>query len=470
MFWNDPELLQHDGLSGNVNLPLELRGFLSSSRNVRARSGVEARTFSNARIEAVHQQLREAESIQAISRLRLIHKRHRKRVFILSNVPLEIPVDQLTKFDDLIPDRLKYEFLKAGNIPLALLGLLKLRPDLAANTDLIHRAGLKRGSGARSGIVTLIQRFGSALNLNTHLHMIVLDGDYTVGESGKANFHRVKAPNQTELRTLLNRVIQRVVRRLEREGLLIPDPEQPWLDLDFHEPIDSLSAASVRYRIATGPHSGSRTLRLHDPSLIRTDRPTKASTADRDGFPLNAAMSCQSYQRDRLERLCRYVTRPAICLERLAVRADGQIQYGLKNPFSDGTTHILFSPLDFLSKLAALVPRPRHNLVRYHGIFAPNSKMRKLILPKSSKRMKGKQDSKTDKTYEEATSQDELIAPLSWAQRLKRVFNIDITLCPICGGTMRVIADITDPDIILKILDHLEPQPPPIKPVTAIQS
>ena len=114
--------------------------------------------------------------------------------------------------------------------------------------------------------------------------MLVLDGVYTLGKSGKAKFHRVKAPNQTELRTLLNRVIQRVVRRLEKEGLLIPDPEQPWLDLDFHEPLDSLSAASVRYRIAMGPHSGRLTLTLHDPSFVRTDRPVKALTADRDGF------------------------------------------------------------------------------------------------------------------------------------------------------------------------------------------
>ena len=100
--------------------------------------------------------------------------------------------------------------------------------------------------------------------------------------------------------------------------------------------MDTVSAASVRYRIAIGPHSGSRTLTLHDPSFIRTDRPVKALTAARDGFSLNAAVSCQPYQRDRLERLCRYVTRPAICLERLTVRADGQIQYELKNPFSGG--------------------------------------------------------------------------------------------------------------------------------------
>ena len=88
-------------------------------------------------------------------------------------------------------------------------------------------------------------------------------------------------------------------------------------------------------------------------------------------------------------------------------------------------THILFSLLDFLSKLAALVPRPRHNLVRYHGIFAPNSKMRKLIVPKSSTTVKRAREehSKTHKMAEEAARRDELVAPLTWAQRLKRVFD-----------------------------------------------
>ena len=72
-----------------------------------------------------------------------------------------------------------------------------------------------------------------------------------------------------------------------------------------------------------------------------------------------------------------------------------------------------YKALDFLSKLAALVPRPRHNLVRYHGVFAPNSKVRKLIVPKSRKTVKRKEDSKTHKSVEELASQDELIDPES---------------------------------------------------------
>jgi len=98
---------------------------------------------------------------------------------------------------------------------------------------------------------------------------------------------------------------------------------------------------------------------------------------------LNAAVACQPHQRQRLERLCRYVTRPAICLERLQTNAEGKVVYELKHPFRDGTTHILFAPQDFIARLAALVPRPRANLTRYHGVFAPNSPFRKAIVPSS---------------------------------------------------------------------------------------
>jgi hypothetical protein len=69
-------------------------------------------------------------------------------------------------------------------------------------------------------------------------------------------------------------------------------------------------------------------------------------------------------------------------------RANGKIQSELKSPFRNGTTHILFSTLYFLSKLAALAPRPRHNLVRYHNAFTRKLKLRKPIFPKSNKKVK----------------------------------------------------------------------------------
>ena len=73
--------------------------------------------------------------------------------------------------------------------------------------------------------------------------------------------------------------------------------------------------------------------------------------------------------------------RPALALERLSQNGAGQVVYELKTPYRDGTTHMVFEPMDFMAKLAALVPRPRANLVRYHGIFAPNFRDRGCIVP-----------------------------------------------------------------------------------------
>ena len=68
---------------------------------------------------------------------------------------------------------------------------------------------------------------------------------------------------------------------------------------------------------------------------------------------------------------------------------EGKLRYALKHPYSDGTTHFLFEPLDLLAKLAALVPRPRVNLTRYHGVFAPNSKLRPRLVPGKPHKKRG---------------------------------------------------------------------------------
>ncbi len=78
-------------------------------------------------------------------------------------------------------------------------------------------------------------------------------------------------------------------------------------------------------------------------------------------------------ERGKLERLCRYIARPAVSTERLLLTPQGLIHYRLKTPYRDGTTHVVFEPLDFIAWLAALVPKPRVNLTRFHGVFAPNS-------------------------------------------------------------------------------------------------
>ena len=114
---------------------------------------------------------------------------------------------------------------------------------------------------AQPGAVTLIQRFGSALNLNIHFHMLFLDGVYTGGSSQPICFRRTRAPNGAELRRLTHPIAQRVGRYLERQGLIERDTENIFLtqeavDASDEDPTNQLLGSSVTYRIAVGPQQG----------------------------------------------------------------------------------------------------------------------------------------------------------------------------------------------------------------------
>ena len=115
---------------------------------------------------------------------------------------------------------------------------------------------------------------------------------------------------------------------------------------------------------------------------------------------------------------------------------------------------MFFTPLDLIGKLAALVPPPRLNLTRFYGVFAPNSKVRAEVTAsqrgKNSPRL-AEHLKESDKPYQASS--------MSWAQRLKRVFNVDITQCEACEKfSVTIIACITDAVVINKILSHLEKQ------------
>lgn len=108
----------------------------------------------------------------------------------------------------------------------------------------------------------------------------------------------------------------------------------------------------------------------------------------------------------------------------------------MKSPYRDGTTHVVFEPLDFIARLAALVPKPRVNLTRFPGVFALNSKYRARVTP--AKRGRGGRHARTADLEEPTPA--ERRAAMTWVQRLKRVFGIDIETRPACGGAVRIIA------------------------------
>ena len=176
-----------------------------------------------------------------------------------------------------------------------------------------------------------------------------------------------------------------------------------------------------------------RSASLKGKGLDRPD-PGLERVAKANGFSLHAGVSCEGKQKDKRERLCRYIARPAVAVPRLSLSSTGKVVYTLKTPYRDGTTQVAFDPVDFIARLAALVPKPRVNLTRYHGVLAPNHRWRGMVTP--AKRGKGvKRIANT-----EVRSPAERHVAMSWAQRLKRVFNIDIEVCGRCGGSAKVIA------------------------------
>jgi Putative transposase len=198
---------------------------------------------------------------------------------------------------------------------------------------------------------------------------------------------------------------------------------------------------SVHYRISVGSQKGRKVFTLQTLPAMQDDIESGRLLGNVAGFSLHAGVSAKADERDKLERLCRYIA-----------TGEGNIRYELKTPYRDGTTHIIFEPLDFMSKLAALVPVLRVNLSRYHGVFAPNSSHRAEIIIKPQDKV----DVTGESLLEGEKSKGKKQAAMTWAQCLKRAFKVDIEICEICGGRAKVIACITEPVAINKILSHLK--------------
>ena len=109
---------------------------------------------------------------------------------------------------------------------------------------------------------------------------------------------------------------------------------------------------------------------------------TKELVAKSSGFSLHAGVASKAHERDKLERICRYITRPAVSEERLSTDDAGNVIYRFKKAWDDGTTALKLTPMELMERLVALVPRPRVHLTRYHGVLGPHYKHRKQIVPK----------------------------------------------------------------------------------------
>lgn len=201
-----------------------------------------------------------------------------------------------------------------------------------------------------------------------------------------------------------------------------------------------IAGTSVQSRIGIGEREGLRVRKVGNEISGRTAYFVSERCALSDGFSLHANVQIKGNDRKRLEKLCRYTARPPIALERMSEAPDGKILYKLKTKYSDGTTHILFDPLELVEKVVALIPPPRANLLRYYGLLAPNSKVRSKIVPEQA---------------EDKKEKSEYPAQAKWAELLKRSFAIEILKCNKCAGKMKMVSIIQDPAVARRILEAI---------------
>jgi hypothetical protein len=206
---------------------------------------------------------------------------------------------------------------------------------------------------------------------------------------------------------------------------------------------------------AVGPRAGQKLFTLQTvPARSQGPEGDPNGAARAGGFSLHAGIDIAPGQRTKLERLCRYVSRPPVATERLALTPSGQVRYTLKTPYRDGTTQIVLEPLDLIARLAALVPPPRTHLTRFHGVFAPHSRLRAAVTPAHRGTGASKQPSQSAEAAQQTPTPRHVA--MSWARRLKRVFGIQIEGCARCGGKLTIIASIEEPAVIARILAHLQ--------------
>jgi Putative transposase len=288
------------------------------------------------------------------------------------------------------------------SVPIPLRYWMAASQDLTANIHTILRTTIAQyyvnqavthGSERQKvqpGSVTFIQRFGGAINLHLHFHVVFLEGVYLdrTDQSLKPRFVKAEPPSDADVAHVVQNISRRVIRTLRRLGYLeagIDVPVATGYDplLDNEPELARTMAASVKQRIAFGERAGQNVRRIGSGFGSEGERPalTGPRCASVNGFSLHANTAIPAHRRDQLERLIRYTARGAVSLERLAADANGDLMYTFNRPWSDGTTGIKLSPLELLEKLAALVPLPRVHLVRYAGCLAPHSTLCDAIIP-----------------------------------------------------------------------------------------
>jgi len=299
---------------------------------------------------------------------------------------------------------------------------------------------------ARFGAVAFEHRAGSFLNDNFHFHVPVTDGVFAADGEGGAAFFEASELDEARVAALQERVRQRVLRFLVRRGAL-----------------DVAAAAEMQ----GWEHGG--------------------------GFSLDASRRVEAWDRQGLERLCRYCARPALSLARLDRVDEETLIYRFPHPDPRGRESLVLTPFELIERLARLLPPPFRNRIHYYGVLAGNAKLRRAViatagpsaalqlqLAEAAQQMglaEPEPATESEARPQPGTGNQEpgtraagarrpSLARYCWALLLARLYEALPLVCSRCGSPMKIVAFVTEPDSLRPLLLHVgEPtEPLPLRP------
>ena len=177
------------------------------------------------------------------------------------------------------------------------------------------------------GAVTMLQFWGSVLQLTPHAHSWLPDGVFHTADDGALRFHRLSPPTDEDVDKLLLRIEKRVRAAAAEYEEDYPDD-------------DARVMAASQLEASKAP--------LYTIPLTDDERPYKPRCAFSNGFSLHADLDCHKRDRRKLERLLRYGLRPPFAQRRLSLLPDGKVRLELRKPFYTGQTDVIFQPVEFL--------------------------------------------------------------------------------------------------------------------------
>jgi hypothetical protein len=316
---------------------------------------------------------------------------------------------------------------------------------------------------------------------NRHLHALFVDGIYTrADKSSTPVFHPIPSPTKDDVERLCNQIVKSVVRMLRKSGWLVEE-EQEDTTLESESALHACRKISLsRGRYGSVRTSAGQQLHLFDSEWTAPRTSKKYGlVANTEGFSLEASVHFGAHDRVGRERILKYCFRFPFSMERLSVLRDGSVAYLTK--YGRGARrHLILSKLEFLCRVASLIPPPKIPMVRYSGVLAPNSSYRTSVVPKrpkdpclpplvkrtkKRKRVEPKLEPKPQQVSDDKPIPDKPPKPtkpkprsstsyISWAELLKRSFGVCVLMCSQCGSMMRLVATLTSLDSVQRILGH----------------